>query len=437
MQGAKVEVGLDQKIVLPKDSYLIDYFKALESELEVGAPLYFVFRGESTDLSSSSNQRKFCGRFQDCDELSVSRVLEMEYRRNESTVATSSAVWLDDFVLYLNNLGRPCCVKDKNPRTCYIDMPRDESGSVISPEELEDNDDPRSSNHNVSCACHSWRWFNPSARDGYQPIFDNHIGTGLPNGTDLIDSLGNWLSDIPHEKCPTAGKAAYGESILVEDGKIKAFYIRTYHKVLRTQSDFIEGYKDAQRIADLLKEKSLGLPIESEDVYPYSVFYVFFEQYQNIHQLALKLVLFALLAVFVITTIILGSPLTALVICVVVLMMISNLVGIMALWDISLNAISTVNLLIAVGIGVEFCIHVARGSLVDVRDALVEIGSSVFSGITITKLIGITVLAFAKSEVFVVFYFRMYMTIVVLGALHGLVLLPVVLDYLKWKKKID
>jgi Niemann-Pick C1 protein len=61
------------------------------------------------------------------------------------------------------------------------------------------------------------------------------------------------------------------------------------------------------------------------------------------------------------------------------------------------------------------------------KETLKNTGSSVFIGIGLTKFVGVIVLALAKSTLFRLYYFRMYLGIVVLGLFNGLVLLPILL----------
>lgn len=144
----------------------------------------------------------------------------------------------------------------------------------------------------------------------------------------------------------------------------------------------------------------------------------------------------------------------------------------MMLAGINANAVSLVNLVMTVGIAVEFCSHIVRwfmmetgGRLERAHSALANMGSSVssskstctlgssnndkkmwtllflvslplpssplqvVSGITCTKFLGVFILFFAKSQLFEVYYFRMYISMVCIGAAHGLIFLPVLLSY--------
>jgi Niemann-Pick C1 protein len=180
--------------------------------------------------------------------------------------------------------------------------------------------------------------------------------SGLPQGPDFMKYLGHWLDSPTTDACPLGGKASYYNAIDLSEEKdsVLASHFRTYHTPLKQQSDYINAMTSAMRISEDLSKRTGG------KVYPYSIFYVFFEQYGRIVRTSKEVIILTLAAVFVVSSILLGSWQTGGIMCMTVLMIIGNMTGGMAVWKVDLNAISLVNLVIGVGIGIEFCSHIVR-----------------------------------------------------------------------------
>ena len=130
------------------------------------------------------------------------------------------------------------------------------------------------------------------------------------------------------------------------------------------------------------------------NVFPYSIFYVFYEQYLTMWEDTLRSLGISLLAIFIVTYLLMGLDVrSSIIIVLIIVMILVNLGGMMYWWNITLNAVSLVNLVMAVGISVEFCAHITRafaGNVGDNRiarakDTLINMGSSVSYQLLVNK----------------------------------------------------
>jgi hypothetical protein len=331
----------------------------------------------------------------------------------------------------------------------------------------------------------AWRAGCPRERTPHAPLADPPCGARLSTPQ----------AQTPSRPPPLHPPAPAGIAGLSR-GLVSASAFRTYHTALNAQAQFIGALSAARAFASDASE-ALGL-----DVFPYSVFHVFFEQYLTPGRDAVAMVGLPALAVVGVAWAFTSSAWGAGLLLLMLASLLVQLGGAMYLAGIQVNAgaaagrcdggaagpvgggapraeggwkrraavelagpdsiglaaaglaqanphphrhtppthqppppVSLVNLAMALGIAVEFNAHILHSFCVTpgtrparARAALVKMGAPVTTGITLTKFAGVVVLAFARTQIFEVYYFRLYLALVILGAAHGLVLLPIVLS---------
>jgi len=112
----------------------------------------------------------------------------------------------------------------------------------------------------------------------------------------------------------------------------------------------------------------------------------------------------------------------------------TGVVGYMALWGVSLDSISMINLIMCIGFSVDFTAHICYAYMSSkakepeerVRECLYALGLPIIQG-AMSTILGVMVLYWAGSYIFLTFFKTVFL-VIFFGALHGILLLPVLLS---------
>lgn len=398
----QIPLGLEQELAVPTDHYLHEYFR-VQTELGAAGPPAYVTISEKIEYTDSQIQEKLLGIL---DQLSSLH----EY------IQLPVYSWLNTFNQWRQmryflhgKIAQKLCDCPSQPLLPFA-YERDHS-PILSLSDLTPDAD-------------------------FYPLAKNF--TEIPIDSQCCQNYGicgaQYQKDIIFEISNNRNHSNSSKVVGITGSRFR-FQVNA----LGNQTMFINSYYYLQKMA---KTWSRSIPI-----FIYSLYFVFYEQYTYIQGVGLQSILLALGVVFISVFLLIDRNirLSLLVVVGVFGIVISQLgfiflVNQLTFAKTSVNAVSVVNLLAAVGLGVEFCVHLTYHFALSQRhqptlsahdhvaNALVARGAPIISGITLTKTVGIGVLAFAPSLLFRVYFFRMYLGIVLFGAFYGVVVLPVLLS---------
>jgi Niemann-Pick C1 protein len=254
------------------------------------------------------------------------------------------------------------------------------------------------------------------------------------NEEDFIKVLGKYASYIGNGRAYAADvKFADKERTQLESIRVESSYV----SLTKPKGD--DKIDDADRQVDAMDETRTMVDSWADElppVFTYSEKFLSIEGFKIIKKELFLNVGLALAAVAVIVFFTVASPVTSILITLNVAACVIEILGFMHAIGIAIDSVSVINIVLAVGLSIDYSAHVGHCFMLKGGDdrnnraleALADIGAAVLSG-AMSTFLAVVVLLFSKSYVFSILSKQFALT-VGLGVLHGLVLLPVLLSLL-------
>lgn len=180
-------------------------------------------------------------------------------------------------------------------------------------------------------------------------------------------------------------------------------------------------------LRDICKDSPINITI----FHPY---FVFFDQFELVRPTSIQCMVIGAIIMMIISFIFIPNILCSIWITFSIISIEVGVVGYMSLWDVNLDSISMINLIMCIGFSIDFTAHICYVYMSSrckkpknrVREALYSLGLPIVQG-SVSTILAVVPLLLAESYIFLVF-FKMVFLVIFFGAMHGLFLLPVMLS---------
>ncbi|KAG7207898.1 hypothetical protein KM043_009492 [Ampulex compressa] len=185
---------------------------------------------------------------------------------------------------------------------------------------------------------------------------------------------------------------------------------------------------------DMVKELRRICEASPLNVSVFHPYFVFFDQFELVRPTSIQCMVFGALVMMLISFIFIPNVFCCLWVAFCIVSIELGVAGYMSLWDVNLDSISMINLIMCIGFSVDFTAHICYAYMSSkqkrpedrVKESLYSLGLPIVQGAAST-ILGLMALLLAGTYIFMVF-FKMVFLVIFIGAMHGMFLLPVLLS---------
>lgn len=184
--------------------------------------------------------------------------------------------------------------------------------------------------------------------------------------------------------------------------------------------------KAGVKARDVVKESKL-------DMLAFAPIFIFVDQFLQVLPNTLTNIGIASLAILIIAIIFIPNVFSILSVTLSIISISAGVIGVMSLWNVNIDTISMINLVISIGFCVDFSAHICyafvkssgRSGFDKCKETFEKVGYPVLLG-GVSTILGLTALSTANIYIFRAF-FKTMLLVMSFGLLHGLLFLPAIL----------